>query len=445
MASTTITTVIDSIATLTVTEQPTNSSKTEVTKNQFGPCPIDTHNLHVLVHSQEEQPKCDCDICDVVAFARSRTCPPWCCSATRLLRRSPTPNRYGNTAYKPLSLPHPSEEMQVVRLMIEYFDHEQDHLNETQLQAVDALRLWISHRAHEFLVTDMTREELIRGRRSEKKTYASLVSPAELESLWTWINNIFFGERMEGVSIGWMEGPPDDERTQGRTEAFYLCACEGNCGCISKTPPKVKMTLNPVFIEPDSCMTSMMSLISCILHESAHACLDYHVQDDNLHIGGHGRPWQTLAERIEEVFFHLTGLPIMLGRLEAIQEHWETVDKLPTLHDLAAWNLEREEVYHVHNYNAPRHTPMKPERDHDGDGPPRFRIRSVWDSWRKLELKRLRQSWYRELLRRLAKIGVDEAMYKHRMSNCITQRSVSKLIYIAIKRSPLPTHTRLSG
>ena len=96
---------------------------------------------------------------------------------------------------------------------------------------------------------------------------------------------------------------------------------------------------------------SILAFLSVLIHESIHVFLEYHAcqrcrswRKDSK--GEHGRHFQTIAQKMEEVFPKLVGLPIDLGRLEGFLGDLGVgrgvVRKalVPSVHDLEVWRFE---------------------------------------------------------------------------------------------------------
>lgn len=60
----------------------------------------------------------------------------------------------------------------------------------------------------------------------------------------------------------------------------------------------------------------------------------------DLNADSHGRAFQLLGAKLEEVFPRLLGIPLRLARWESLLQSWKELKPLPSLHDLATFRLE---------------------------------------------------------------------------------------------------------
>lgn len=86
----------------------------------------------------------------------------------------------------------------------------------------------------------------------------------------------------------------------------------------------------------------LLSYISVLLHEATHAFLKTYscptCHSGKRLVDGHGRPFQLITQKLEEIFPKLLGLPVRLNRWEALKNNWaKTCEDMPSRHDLATW------------------------------------------------------------------------------------------------------------
>ncbi|KAF1955258.1 hypothetical protein CC80DRAFT_91048 [Byssothecium circinans] len=264
--------------------------------------------------------------------ARCISCEASCCS---LLSPVKIKNRLGHDAYRPLHITRQHGEMQLVHACTAYFNISEKYYNNRQLFALHYLKYWLHHRQEDVLVNT-----------PKEHTYYDLVSQQDLNALLHYVNDIFFGVPMRNVKISWDWNLPDTDL--GETREVCLSSCIGFCNC---PVLGLQISLNPRISSSDIGERSLlMNLLGTILHEAVHAFLmlySFPTLCHNPRFWGawHGRPWQVLAENVEKVFYHLTGLPVLLGRFDAIRVNWPHVFPLPTTADFDEWNFEREATY----------------------------------------------------------------------------------------------------
>jgi hypothetical protein len=89
----------------------------------------------------------------------------------------------------------------------------------------------------------------------------------------------------------------------------------------------------------------VLAILSTLIHEAVHILLDKYgchhcaTWNENQQAIWHGRPWQLVAAKLEEVVPRLLGIPIKLGRLHSLLHGWGWQYLLPSRHDIAAYGL----------------------------------------------------------------------------------------------------------
>jgi hypothetical protein len=87
------------------------------------------------------------------------------------------------------------------------------------------------------------------------------------------------------------------------------------------------------------------SRLGTLLHEMIHAFLKAHVcrscpmHDSCIGPRGHGRAWQILAAKLEQVARVVIGGPVDLGRFPSLLRDCEGTGKLPSVHDLEVFGM----------------------------------------------------------------------------------------------------------
>jgi hypothetical protein len=166
--------------------------------------------------------------------------------------------------------------------------------------------------------------------------YKSSTLPTNLETvyptslmreLWTHINVLFFGSDIPHrlSRFRWCTSPdPEDRGVLG------LAYQTGPVYCID-----MKTSLQPT------------KMLNVLIHEACHVFNDYYAchmcrtAGSSISKCGHGRAWQILVEAVERKFTEFTGFPTDLIRFGSIYFCWEDQVPLPSLHDLAEWDLGR--------------------------------------------------------------------------------------------------------
>lgn len=103
--------------------------------------------------------------------------------------------------------------------------------------------------------------------------------------------------------------------------------------------------MHPTLVPPDFGEYATLDFLSTLVHECIHAFLQYYpcwwcrAWDWDYGDGGHGRIFQVLAMKMEEVFPRLVGLPVRLGRFESVVGDFVRGARLPSVSDLEAWRL----------------------------------------------------------------------------------------------------------
>lgn len=134
-------------------------------------------------------------------------------------------------------------------------------------------------------------------------------------------------------------------------ESDYLGVCETRNGVAFIEMHRFQYTrVNSEFMPTQYDLTeAAMGRLNTLVHETVHAFLqryactgcpsyDRNVED----VEGHGLAWQRVACWIEYAAMDSIGLQLKLGRLEAIQGHWDKFKYWPSPRELMEWSLVDE-------------------------------------------------------------------------------------------------------
>jgi hypothetical protein len=282
------------------------------------PRPTTYQDMEAIIYA--ENAPCRCDICKPHLYRPERNsticCPPRHYEVKLKFQK----NRMGHITYRPFlehSMGYACEVMNLTRRVIEYMDRSYLYMNDEQQHGVDQFVAWAVKRR-----TDIT--TIISEPRG-----SAILSTREARFILQCYNEVFFGGDNPRLIFSWTRMP---DRVRGR--------------CRMHTDGSVEIFLNDT--SEFHCHLKghdLLSYISVLLHEATHAFLNYyscrHCRSgaSNLNgAAGHGRPFQLITHKLEEVFPRLLGLPVRLNRWEALVAHWKlTCKHMPSRHDLATW------------------------------------------------------------------------------------------------------------
>ena len=287
---------------------------------QTFPCPDTLDGLRAVIEAQDPQPACNCDQCDP-RFYKSH----WNCKIHPhdhpKLKPDSTKNEFGNQCYKPLKMNVAlrAEAMELTRTAVKYFDRPLESLNNTQLAALMNLQIWVQeHMSLFFAITPST----------PSASLDTIFPESSMRELWKHINILFFGSDIPRrlSCFRWATTPlhPRYETAIGVASVRYF-------------------RYSIVILPSIDCIL----MLSTLLHEACHIFLRYYAcqacwsTEWNLNTVGHRRAWQVLASAVERKFVEFTGLPADLGRLDSLRAHWDDCWPLPSIHELADWQLDR--------------------------------------------------------------------------------------------------------
>jgi len=208
-----------------------------------------------------------------------------------------------------------AEIMHLARTAIAYFDMPWEYMNDQQLDARRNFLYWIDWKGNVFEPTEETNAE-------------KLISEFEMQSLWKWINELLFGGDHSDGNFKWRKGR---EGILGQAKASPL--------------RKWKIWMNPEKIAVDFDSYKMLAIISTLFHEAIHAFLGRHgcrsckTWKENQMAAWHGRAWQLVAAKVEDVVPRLLGIPVYLGRFVGFISQWDNVSAMPSRHDMLAYRF----------------------------------------------------------------------------------------------------------
>lgn len=292
----------------------------------YAPLPQTVAELELIVRARNKP--CTCDTCKPGTHTRLK-CIRWPHLAT-----SPpshlTTNRLGNSVFAPPKLSSrpawPAEGLlPLVRSMISYFDQPSSHLNDEQLAARASLIAWRDHRMPSLLTPYAHPDGRV------------LLPAPEMQALWHSLNALFFGGYIPGIRFRWKKGT---RSVLGRTATGLVGS------------PVV--TMHPTRTSRDFGDFAVLDFLSTLVHEAIHgffqfyACWWCRVWDGDCTAGGHGRMFQVLARKLEEVVPRLLGVPVRLGRFESLLGDLGVREgkggrlrgRVPSLHDMEVWGFE---------------------------------------------------------------------------------------------------------
>jgi hypothetical protein len=201
--------------------------------------------------------------------------------------------------------------MHLTRTAIEYFDRPWEYMNYRQSSAREAVLKWIHGRSMDLHSSDKWSDT------------AKLISAFEMRQLWKNFNELLFGDRIDDSEFHWKHDCHNLGEARGgefrgkRTLAIFM------------NPKKAPMDMGS---------HRVLKPLSTALHEivyvffARHRCRNCRTLRDNLKSDCHGRPFQLLATKIEEVVPRLLGIPVNLGRFRSYttEASWADTRTLPS-------------------------------------------------------------------------------------------------------------------
>jgi hypothetical protein len=219
-------------------------------------------------------------------------------------------------------MPRKFEVMHLARSIVEYMDAYPYNWNQEQLQGLSTFAKWLARREHELYV------------RTKETDGEKILPIEEARLLLKSFMEMFFGGAIpcklvyKALSRGVLG-------TAGPDSLFHLHDIT-----ISLDVGASKMSKN------EQGAYTLLDFIGVLLHEAVHAfiqqyacthCKSFKAADT---ARGHGRAFQIIAAKIEQVCIRILGLPVDLMRCEALLYHWDVLSKkLPSRHDLQTWRL----------------------------------------------------------------------------------------------------------
>lgn len=207
------------------------------------------------------------------------------------------------------------ETLYLARQTIAYFERPVEEFNETQLAAVQRFK------------------ELRVLMNEGPSSRSNIFKPALILEFLRVFNDIFFMSAIK-FDFDWANARapagsavsvyhPDDGTATFR---IVMCSASWQPNCKSSTPDR----------------------LGALLHEAIHAFFMLYAckecKTEHFNVGaGHGRAWQMVAFKLEEVLPRLLGVSVNLGRFEALRRDL-VIDKsqLPSLHDFAEYGMQAD-------------------------------------------------------------------------------------------------------
>jgi hypothetical protein len=163
------------------------------------------------------------------------------------------------------------------------------------------------------------------------------ISPSQLTTLFTHLNRVFFSSCVPPhnalLSAGFSFLPGDDTSCFGKS---YFNPIVG-------TQILIHPTLYRGNTNTKELDTRLRNRIGTILHEMCHAflkayaCRSCPMHDTCVGPSGHGRAWQVLAKKMEEVAGVVLGARVDMGRFPSLLRDVEGHGRLPSAHDLEVY------------------------------------------------------------------------------------------------------------
>jgi len=277
------------------------------------PCPESVQQFEALVWA-EDMP-CICEDCQPAMYDKKnctqRSHTKFC------LNEHLDVNKYGKIVFQPPDLrAHSKRKPEITHLaktIIMYFDRPWEYMNDRQLQARENLLKWIGPRR--------TKRRAGMNEDTEQTT-----SGPEMRQLWKWLNELFSGDHIADSEFVWTA-------SLGSSVVGSDCGLEGHH---RRSTFKIRMHPNDT---TEYGRYIALETLSTLIHEAVHIFLDrygcFNCKTKRQHdgAGGHGRPFQMIAAKLEEVVPEMLGIPVDLGRWESFSLGWKAVARLPSRHD----------------------------------------------------------------------------------------------------------------
>lgn len=205
-------------------------------------------------------------------------------------------NKNGQIAYAPWDLSmfefedNKPELMHLTRAIIQYFDRPWEDMNNQQLNAKEELLRWIAKR-------------LDPGNREDEHDAEQLIPCHEMYQVWQWVHELFLGGCLLDAEFSWTR----DIEEVGL--AIWQQNGRSQLGTIQMYPDKNT---------DDFGAYKALAVFSTLVHEAVHifleriGCMDCKTAKFHDALGSHGRPFQLLVAKLEEVIPRLLGIPVKL-------------------------------------------------------------------------------------------------------------------------------------
>jgi hypothetical protein len=187
----------------------------------------------------------------------------------------------------------------------------------------------------------------------EAEDAEKLVSAEDMLQLSTWLSELFFHGQFAGLKINWDR----DIEWIGQATTY--------------DSGSVLISMHPSKWMNDFGRHTLLEILSTLLHEvlhiflSKHGCFDCKTAEFAKSCRRHGRPFQLILAKLQEVAPRLLGIPLKLDGFHSIAEAWQLMTELPSRHDIMLYNFSNvllasdytgdtsdllERMHHMHSY-----------------------------------------------------------------------------------------------
>jgi hypothetical protein len=305
--------------------------------------PCNDDDLENLVFAQKLMPSCDCDICAPKLYGSSN-----ChrAHAKMSLHKHLEQSKCGYAVYAVPKLVKGSHElMELARGITTYMDRPWEHLNDTQRKAKNNLYSWLMHPGLGVQALALPQEG----------DGDALVTERELQLALTWINELFFGGDIPGLTVRWTRAEEDEAYWKARNKKPFDNPMTAYASTADRGDPEIVMFADRTGDKLCFGSYHILKILSVLIHEAIHVFLGYYgcrhckTFASNNDFLGHGRAWQLVAVQLEETFPRLLGIPLDLGRSESMFALWKDAGRLPSPHDLVTYKLHNRYIASQHD------------------------------------------------------------------------------------------------
>jgi hypothetical protein len=174
------------------------------------------------------------------------------------------------------------------------------------------------------------------------------VKISELQKVLAIYNDLYFFGALKNIRIVWSNSLSKTNRLHGFGKAHT-----------STTGQHSEIRINSTLHSRHFGRASNSRVLSTLLHEALHCFMDQfrlysckdagcgvcNLQEDhNTPRGGHGRSWQLVARKLEEVVPHQLGFPLNLARFNGLVGDINKGRPPPSVHDMVTWGFAAPEA-----------------------------------------------------------------------------------------------------